>query len=345
MALFHSKQNKITLVDASGILYRAVFSQQAQRASQFAGQPLAGPTFILYQSMLQMSRNFSNVIYMLDGYPVEKFKVFPEYKAQRDAQRKKDPQHELRKEQRASLRQWIFLTLPTVVGYLPDQEADDCIGSLACQLRAKGVEVTVVSGDRDLWQLRAKGIKLFYPGESGTFEEVTDAMVEDKFGVPSHKISQLKAIDGDTSDNIPRVYRARVNMVQALVNGTDNFEDMWGEKLGQFVDAKWKPKFEEFRKQAEINYKLTSISEDLRVKFGYFNPDFAQLQGIFSAFSIGIFSAQELYEALANDRAAALELLVQHGLLTEADVLSYADLTTKITVREEATAQDTQESL
>ena len=343
MSLFYSKQNKITLVDASGILYRSVFSQQAQRASSFTGQPLAGPCFILYQSMLQLCRNFSNVIYVLDGYPVHKMKLYPEYKAQRDAQRKKDPQHEMRKEQRASLRQWIFLTVPSVVSFLPDQEADDCIGSLAQQLISAGVEVSIVSGDRDLWQLRSLGAKLFYPGDTGNFEEVTDAQVEEKFGVPSHKISQLKAIDGDTSDNIPRIFRARVEMVRALVNGTENFDDMWGDKLGQFVDTKWKSKFEEFRKQAEINYKLTSINTDLRVKFGYFNPDIAQLDGIFNAFSINHFSSQELFNSLAGDRAAALELLVTHGLLTEADVLTYEDLTTRIAVNSETTL-DTQET-
>lgn len=340
MALFQSKQNKITLVDASGILYRAVFSQQAQRASTFAGQPLAGPAFVLYQSMLQLSRNFANVIYILDGYPVKKFKLYPLYKAQRDAQRKKDPQHEQRKEQRASLRQWIFLTVPTVVGFLPDQEADDCIGSLVKQLSTAGTEVTVVTGDKDLWQLRAQGVRVFYPGESGTFEEVTDAQVEEKFGVPSAKISQLKSIDGDTSDNIPRIYRAPTKMTRALVNGSDNYEDMW-TKLDQFVDAKWKPKFEEFRAQADINIQLAGISSDLRVKFGYFNPEFAQLQNILAAFSINTFSANELYSQLANDRVAVLELLVNQGLLTQQDVLTYEDLTTRIAVTEEAPTLNT----
>jgi DNA polymerase-1 len=340
MALFTSNQNKVTLVDASGVLYRSVFSQQAQRTSTFSGQALAGPAFILFQSLLQISRNFSNVVYILDGYPISKMKLYPLYKAQRDAQRKKDPQHELRKEQRASLRQWIFLTVPTLVGFLPDQEADDCIGSLATQLIAKGTQVTLLSGDRDLWQLRSKGVRVFYPGESGGFEEVTDAQVEEKFGVPSSKISQLKSIDGDTSDNIPRVFRAPTKMTRALVNGTDNFEDMWGDKLDQFVDAKWKPKFEEFRKQAEINYQLANIDEGLRVKFGYFNPDITQLQGIFSAFSISHFSAQELYSSLENDRATALALLVQHGLLTQEDVLTYEDLTTKITVDTDSSTKE-----
>jgi DNA polymerase-1 len=342
MALFQSKQNKITLVDASGILYRAVFSQQAQNASRFAGQPLAGPAFILFQTMLYMSRNFSNVIYVLDGYPQHKFKLYPLYKAQRDAQREKDPLHAMRKEQRQSLRQWIFLTVPTVVGFLPDQEADDCIGSLVSQLTAAGTDVQVVTGDKDLWQLRAKGVKVFYPGETG-FEEVSDAQVEEKFGVPSSKISQLKSIDGDTSDNIPRIFRGPKAQMKALVNGSDNYEEMWG-KLGEFINDTWRPKFEAFREQADINYKLASIRSDLRVKFGYFNPDFAQLENIFQAFSINHFSARELYETLGNDRTAVLELLVQQGLLTQQDVLTYEDLTTRIAVTEDALIQDTQDT-
>jgi DNA polymerase-1 len=81
-------------------------------------------------------------------------------------------------------------------------EADDVIGTLVCEARAKGMDVVVSTGDKDMAQLVVPGVTLVNTMSDTVLDE---AGVAEKFGVPPNLIIDYLALIGDTSDNVPGV--------------------------------------------------------------------------------------------------------------------------------------------
>lgn len=92
---------------------------------------------------------------------------------------------------------------------LPGFEADDVIGTLACQAAERGLEAVIVSGDKDFLQLVRPGICLLNPGRGGpaAIEEewVDGTNAAERFGVPPEQVVDYLALVGDSADNIPGV--------------------------------------------------------------------------------------------------------------------------------------------
>ena len=87
-------------------------------------------------------------------------------------------------------------------------EADDILGTIAKRSEAEGLEVSVVSGDRDLLQLATDHIKIRIPKTKRTGTEIEDyntKEVLEKYQVTPIEFIDVKALMGDTSDNIPGV--------------------------------------------------------------------------------------------------------------------------------------------
>ena len=87
-------------------------------------------------------------------------------------------------------------------------EADDILGTLAKKAQAKGMEVTLISGDRDLLQIADEHIKIRIPKTKMGKTEVEDYYPEDvqaAYQVMPLQFIDLKALMGDTADNIPGV--------------------------------------------------------------------------------------------------------------------------------------------
>lgn len=85
-------------------------------------------------------------------------------------------------------------------------EADDYIATLTRQAVDAGLEVLILSGDRDLFQLVGERVRVIYPIKGVQEAAIYDpAMVEARFGVPPAQLTDWKALVGDSSDNIPGV--------------------------------------------------------------------------------------------------------------------------------------------
>lgn len=91
---------------------------------------------------------------------------------------------------------------------MPGYEADDLLGTLARKSEQKGMEVTILSGDRDLLQLATDKVMIRLPKTSKgktTIENFHTAEVLEKYQVTPPQIIELKALMGDSSDNIPGI--------------------------------------------------------------------------------------------------------------------------------------------
>ncbi len=87
---------------------------------------------------------------------------------------------------------------------VPGFEADDVMGTLATAATTAGLPVTIVSGDRDLLQMVGPRVDVFMPkGQEGDL--YTPAVMQERWGVWPDQFTDLKALIGDVSDNIPGV--------------------------------------------------------------------------------------------------------------------------------------------
>src|SRR5258705_11086411 len=121
--------------------------------------------------------------------------IYQEYKAPRGA-----PPEDLTP-QFPLVRKVLEVMRVPAIGF-PGYEADDVIATLALRAKAKGWEVVIVSGDKDLMQLVVNGIRCYdsmYETWYGPPE------VEEKWGVPPAQVADLLALTGDKIDNIPGV--------------------------------------------------------------------------------------------------------------------------------------------
>ncbi len=133
------------------------------------------------------------------GEPTFRHKKYPEYKATRE----KMPEEMI--SQLGSIKRMLnAFGVPTVErdGY----EADDVIGTLARLAEKEGIDVFMVTGDKDFMQLISPKIKMYKPGRSGNDVEIVDEKgVEKKFGVKPSQVIEVLALTGDAVDNVPGI--------------------------------------------------------------------------------------------------------------------------------------------
>ncbi len=87
----------------------------------------------------------------------------------------------------------------------PGFEADDVIGALAKQAAKKGLDVSIVTSDKDMMQLVGGNVRVLRPGAGPDKTDlvVDAAKVEELMGVPPEKVADVMALMGDSIDNIP----------------------------------------------------------------------------------------------------------------------------------------------
>ncbi|MGF9756658.1 DNA polymerase I [Microvirga sp. 0TCS3.31] len=117
-------------------------------------------------------------------------------------------------------------------------EADDIIATLATQGLAEGMQVLIMTGDRDSIQLVTEDSTVLYTMRGvSDLARLTPAAVQEKYGVPPHRYPELAAIVGETSDNLPGVpgvgqgYAAKwINQYDGLDNVIARADEITGKK-------------------------------------------------------------------------------------------------------------------
>ncbi|MBO6307634.1 MAG: DNA polymerase I, partial [Oribacterium sp.] len=179
-------------------------------------------------------------------------------------------------------------------------EADDLLGTVAKRAQAKGVDVTIVSGDRDLLQLSDEHIKIYLPKTSKgvtTAEIYYPDDVKKTWGVTPSEFIDLKALMGDTSDNIPGVaglgpksaewiiekYHDIETAHEAAVSGDPEFKVPRKPKAAQMLIDEWD--------NAKLSKTLATINIDSPIDFEY---DDAKVENMFNEESFEMIKRLEL---------------------------------------------------
>lgn len=109
-------------------------------------------------------------------------------------------------------------------------EADDLLGTLAKKSESQGLDVTLLSGDRDLLQIASKKIKILIPktsmGKTETFSYYEDGVISE-YGVTPTEFIEVKALQGDSSDNIPGVPKVGPKTATELIQTYHTLENLY----------------------------------------------------------------------------------------------------------------------
>ena len=192
--------SRLLLIDGHSILFRAFYGMPLAMTAPDGRHTNAvyGFLAIVGKVVEEEKPDFLAVAFDLAA-PTFRHRLYPEYKGNRA------PAPEEFHEQVPVMKQLLAdMGIPVVT--CEGWEADDILGTLASKAEKDGTEVTILSGDRDLLQLADDHTRIVIPKTKGgqtAYERYTPAEVQAAFGVSPEDFIQLKALMGDSSDNVP----------------------------------------------------------------------------------------------------------------------------------------------
>jgi DNA polymerase-1 len=142
-------------------------------------------------------------------------------------------------------------------------EADDVIGSLVKRAREQGIEVMVVSGDRDVYQLVENGVRVMTTSRGVTDTKIYDREgVIDRYGVPPELVTDLIGLKGDTSDNIPGVPGIGDKTAAQLLQEHGSLEGVL-DNIDSISGKKRKENLTEHTEDARVSKQLATMVLDV----------------------------------------------------------------------------------
>ncbi len=149
-------------------------------------------------------------------------------------------------------------------------EADDLLGTLAKKSEAMGLEPVIVSGDRDLLQIADKVIRVRIPKTKGGQTVVEDYRAEDvinTYGVTPNEFIEVKALMGDSSDNVPGVPSIGEKTAIKIISEYKTVENaiLNADKV---KPARAAQNLKEYAEQARMSKFLVTIKTDAPIEFG-----------------------------------------------------------------------------
>ena len=140
-------------------------------------------------------------------------------------------------------------------------EADDLLGTISCMCEEKGMDVSIISGDRDTLQLATEHVKIRIPKTKQGRTEVEDynaADVEEKYGVTPKEFIDVKALMGDAADNIPGVPGVGEKTATKIIQQYKSIENAY-EHVDELKPPRASKNLKEFWEQAKMSKTLATI--------------------------------------------------------------------------------------
>ena len=142
-------------------------------------------------------------------------------------------------------------------------EADDVIAALTRQAREEGIEVMVVTGDRDAYQLVGEGVRVMSTSRGITETKIYDSdAVLERYGVSPELITDLMGLRGDTSDNIPGVPGIGEKTASQLLQKFGSLEKVL-ESVDEISGAKRKQNLTEHADDARMSKQLATLQYEI----------------------------------------------------------------------------------
>lgn len=253
---------KLVLIDGHSILNRAFYGvPELTNSAGLHTNAVYGFLNILFKILEEEKADHLAVAFDLKA-PTFRHELYDAYKGTR----KPMPQ-ELHEQVPVMKEVLTAMGIPilTKEGY----EADDILGTVAKRAQRDGVEVSVVSGDRDLLQLADTHIKIRIPRTSRGTTEIHDYYPEDvirEYQVTPEEFIDVKALMGDASDNIPGVPSIGEKTATNLIVQYKSLDNIYVH-LEEVKPPRAKKALEENRELAELSRTLARIDTESPVEF------------------------------------------------------------------------------
>src|SRR5689334_6872792 len=296
--------DELFLIDGNSLAYRAFFALPESIATS-TGVP-TNAIFGFASMLVKILTDYGpqSTVVVWDAGSSGRKEVYAEYKAQRSSR------PDLLKEQWPALE-----PLVDAFGYrnikVDGYEADDVIASLAEVAKAQDppIEVMVVTGDRDAYQLVDEQVRIMTTSRGITDTKVYDRQgVIDRYGIPPELVPDFIGLKGDTSDNIPGVPGIGDKTAAELLQRFGSLESVL-DSVDEISGAKRKQNLTEHADAARISKQLATAKRDVPIEidlaeFVASEPDRSQLRETFRRYELRE-PLRRLEEALGSADAAA----------------------------------------
>jgi DNA polymerase-1 len=242
------------LIDGSGFIFRAYHALPPLTAPN--GTPVGAVLGFVNMIIKLMEGNKAEYVAVIFDAARKTFRnrIYADYKAHRPpAPDDLIPQFSIVREASAAL------CIPAIE--LDDYEADDIIATYAKQARAQGMDVVIVSSDKDLMQLIGDGVSMFDAMKQRT---IGREQVIEKFGVPPEKVRDVLALMGDSSDNVPGVPGVGPKTAAELILRFGDIETLLS-RCHEITQTKRRETLSGNCEQARISYELIGLKDDVPV--------------------------------------------------------------------------------
>ena len=254
---------KLVIIDGKSVFYRGYYAMG--NLSLEDGTPTGGVygfASLAFEVIRKLKPDYVVVAWDKKGTSTAKRSaIYPEYKAGR----KKAPDDFY--EQIPLLKDFLK-TLGWPLFETDGYEADDILGTLAVQANKLGVEANLITSDLDMLQLIDENTKVFAMKRGfSDIEEFDLEYFENKYGLKQSQFLDLKALQGDSSDNIPGVPGIGPKTATQLLQEFFTLEGIY-ENLENIKPA-WRKKLEAGKDSAFMSKKIAEIFLDAPVELNF----------------------------------------------------------------------------
>jgi DNA polymerase I len=230
-------RSRLLLLDGHSLAYRAFFALPVENFSTTTGQPtnaVYGFTAMLI-NVLRDEQPTHVAVAFDESAPTFRHEAYADYKATRS-----ETPADFRGQ--VSLVKEVLEALRIPIVTRPGYEADDVIATLATQAAGDGMDVLVVTGDRDAFQLVSDRVTVLYNSRGvSDMRRMTPDAVQDKYGLTPAQYPEFAALRGDPSDNLPNVpglgEKTATKLIQqygdvaSLIDSVDQVKGKVGDSL------------------------------------------------------------------------------------------------------------------
>ncbi|MGB8454389.1 MAG: DNA polymerase I [Anaerocolumna sp.] len=272
---------KIVLIDGHSILNRAFYGiPDLTNSEGIHTNAILGFLNIMFKILDEEKPEYLTVAFDVHQ-PTFRHEMFEQYKGTR-----KSMPDELR--QQVPIMKEVLKAMGITIMEKPGFEADDVLGTIAKSCEQEGIQVSLVSGDRDLLQLASDIIKIRIPKtkKGGTeIENYNTQDVMEAYGVTPKQFIDLKGLMGDTSDNIPGVPGIGEKTASKIIAAYDSIENAY-EHIDEIGPAKAREALKNNHGLATLSKALATIKTDCDIDFQIGNAVIGNLynEGAYSFF-------------------------------------------------------------
>lgn len=285
-------KKKLVLIDGHSILNRAFYGvPDLSNGKGLHTNAIYGFLNILFKILEEEKPDYLAVAFDVKA-PTFRHEIFKEYKGTR-----KPMPDELREQ--VPVMKDVLRAMNVVIVEQAGLEADDILGTLAKRAEADGMEVALVSGDRDLLQIATDVIKIRIPKTKQGKTEIEDYYAEDvksAYQVTPLQFIELKALMGDTSDNIPGVPKIGEKTATSLMVEYGSIDNIYAN-IDSITKKSVKETLQNNRELADLSKVLATIKTDCDFAFDY---EAAKAEGYFTQEAYGMFKQLEFKNMLSK---------------------------------------------